>query len=104
MVIILIRRCVRRDKEAEFLANYNREKPNHPDFVAEHLTKVNSSMDLPEPMRTLPIGEEDCITYVNVAFWKSAKSFEQNFQPKTMHDANIETADRVRVVLDIVEL
>lgn len=99
MVIVLIRRSVRPEKEAAFLAAYNREKPNHPDFLSETLTKVSSSSELPESMRSLPIGGQG-ITYVNVAFWKSAKSFEDHFTPKTMHDPEIECGDRVRIVLE----
>ncbi len=102
MVIVLIRRCVRPEKEEEFLASYNREKPNHADFISEHLTKVSSSADLPEAMKSLDLGGGAGITYVNVAFWKSAKSFGQHFSPKTIHDPAIECGDRVRVVLDVV--
>ena len=102
MVIVLIRRSVRPDKEAEFLATYKREKPQHPDFIEERLTKVSSAADLPASMKSLPIGNPAGITYVNVAFWKSAQSFEQHFNPKTTHDPTIECSDRVRVVLEEV--
>jgi hypothetical protein len=103
MVIVLIRRSVKREKEAEFLATYSQEKPNHPDFLEETLTKVNDSTDLPEAMRSLPITSADCVTYLNVARWKSAEAFRQHFNPRTMHDPEIETSDRLRIVLEIVE-
>jgi len=61
LAIILIRRCVRVDKESEFLASYNRNKPAHADFIDECLTKVNDSSDLPTAMRSLPIGGENCV-------------------------------------------
>ena len=102
MTTILIRRCVRPGKEAEFLANYNREKPEHPDFISETLTKVRDTHDLPESMRSFRVGSENCVTYINVAVWKSAESFVAHFNPKTMHTEEIETEDRVRVVLDEV--
>lgn len=100
MVIVLIRRSVRPEKEAEFLAAYNREKPVHPDFVSETLTRVSTSGELSASMKSLPIGG-DGVTYVNVATWKSAKSFEECFNPRTMHDPEIECEDRVRVVLEV---
>lgn len=100
MVIVLIRRSVRPEREAEFLAAYAREKPDHPDFVSETLTKVGNSSELPDSMRSLPIGGEG-VTYVNVAMWKSAKSFEEQFNPQTTHDPEIECGDRARVVLEV---
>ncbi|VDY12564.1 hypothetical protein [Thiomonas sp. OC7] len=51
-------------------------------------------------MRSLPIGGEG-VTYVNVAMWKSAKSFEEQFNPQTTHDPEIECGDRARVVLEV---
>jgi hypothetical protein len=104
MVIVLIRRCVRRDTEAEFLASYNREKPKHAGFIDETLTKLNNSTDLPDSMRSLPVGCDNCLTYLNVARWRSAEDFRQHFQPKTMHDPKIECSDRLRAVFEIVEL
>jgi len=54
-------------------------------------------------MRSLPITSADCVTYLNVARWKSAEAFRQHFNPRTMHDPEIETSDRLRIVLEIVE-
>lgn len=101
MVIVLIRRSVRPDKEREFLASYTREKPHHDEFIDETLTRLNSSTDLPESLRSLPIGQREAVTYLNVARWKSAKGFEEWFKPQTTHDPEIETADRQRAVLDV---
>jgi len=53
MIIVLIRRCVKSGKESEFLESYSREKPNHPDFIDEYLTKVDTNENLPEPLRNL---------------------------------------------------
>jgi hypothetical protein len=101
MVIVLIRRCVRPDKEKEFLDRYSKEKPQSSDFLGETLTKVEDSASLPESMRSLPIMGTNCITYLNIASWKSAEAFQQHFDPATMHDPAIEISDRLRVVLEV---
>jgi hypothetical protein len=102
MVIILIRRCIRPEKEAEFIARYKSQTPNHPDFISETLTKVTSREDLPEPMRNLPIACGKGVTYINVAVWKSAESFAESFPPKKTHEPDIECEDRLRMVLEAV--
>jgi heme-degrading monooxygenase HmoA len=102
MMIILIRRCVKRDKEQEFLASYNREKPNHPGFIDETLTKLSDSTDLPRSMRSLKIGCEGCVTYLNIARWRSAEEFRDHFKPQTTHDPQTECSDRLRAVFEIV--
>jgi hypothetical protein len=102
MVIILVRRCVKLDKEAEFLASFDREKPtSNPAFIDETLTKVNDSQDLPEAMRSLHISGVNCVTYLNVAYWKSAQSFYDHFKPSADYfDPKIEVCKRERIVLD----
>jgi hypothetical protein len=103
MVIILIRRCVRPGREAEFLASYHAQKPpvSNPDFIDETLTKIADPATLPEPMRSLPIGCEDCITYLNIARWTSSAAFEAFIKPKTSHDEN-ECSDRLRATFERV--
>ena len=101
MVIVLVRRCVRPDKEEEFLARYQTEKPQNPDFIGETLTKVEDSSTLPDALRSLPINGPNCVTYLNIASWKSAEAFRQHFDPATMHDPSIEVSDRLRVVLNV---
>ena len=104
MAIILIRRCVRVDREAEFLARYNREKPTHPDFIDETLTKVDTSAGLPPALRSLALTCQAGITYINVARWKSVDGFIQTFGGhfNSPHDPDIECAPRERVVLNSV--
>jgi hypothetical protein len=105
MIVVLIRRCVKADRETDFIKSYNREKPTHPGFIDETLTKLDSSKDLPEPMRSLSMGcPLGCITYLNIARWRSAKDFEEAFKPRTMHDPETECSDRQRAVFDIVNL
>ena len=103
MVIVLVRRCIRREKEAEFLTSYKAEKPNHPDFICETLTKVDDSRDLPEALRSLPLAGENCITYVNVARWRSAVAFNDHFKPATKHEPEFETSDRLRVISNLLD-
>lgn len=103
MVIVLIRRCVKPDKEGEFLSTYKKDKPEHPGFIREYLTKLDSSQLLPEPMRSLLFGCKDCVTYLNIAHWKSADAFHEHFDPKTMHDSTYECSDRLRAVCEIIQ-
>lgn len=104
MYIILIRRTVRKDKVVEFLKSYKAQRPDHPDFIDERLTRVMADTDLPEPLRSFNItsGEEG-ITFVNVARWKSWESFNTHFKPATTHEKEIECSDRVRVVLEVID-
>jgi hypothetical protein len=44
----------------------------------------------------------DCVTYLNVARWRSAEDFREHFKPKTMHEADVECSDRLRAVLEVV--
>jgi hypothetical protein len=92
-VIILIRRCVRREKNRNFLQAIERDKPTHPDPISETLTKVSEREDL-------PIRCKDCTTYVNVAHWKTADAFIEHMKPKRTHEATFECEDRVRIVLE----
>lgn len=99
--IILIRRIARPDRIAEFEANYRAERPTHHGFIAEFLTRLDASSELPEPLRSFQIGHPQGVTYINVAFWKSANDFNEAFSPKTFFDSEIEIADRVRAVLEV---
>ena len=74
MAIIPILRCVRCDREQEFLDAYHCERPKHDDFISETLTKIDASTALPEPMRSLKLTDQGCVPYLNVAYRKSALS------------------------------
>ena len=105
MHIILIRRCVKENSEREFLKNYKEQKPTaNPDFLKETLTKVRNSNDLPMSMRNMPINCENCVTYINIAWWKSAEAFIKQFNPQIDYDPKIECEPKVRIVLDEVEI
>lgn len=104
MVIILICRFVKPDKEEEFLRKYNEDQVKNAgieDFICETLTKVDNTSDLPKFLRNLPLTRKDCLNYLNVAYWKSAKSFAQRFTPKAPFDHETEVAERLRAVLNI---
>ncbi|PPJ46733.1 hypothetical protein C0075_13915 [Rhizobium sp. KAs_5_22] len=102
-VIILIRRVVRPERLEEFKTKYVAERPDHPGFIAEYLTQVNFSEELPPGLRSLALVAGNGVTFVNVAFWKSAQDFDNHFSPKPFHDPELELEDRVRVVLDIAD-
>lgn len=103
MVIILIRRCVRPDKVAEFLASYEADSPKgRKGFQRESLTRVNTASELPEALRNYGVAEPDCVTFLNVAEWDSWEDFEEAFHPSVdFFDKSIETAPRARAVLNV---
>jgi hypothetical protein len=102
MVIVMTCRTIRPDKERQFLDSY-KGRPTHPDFFDETLTHLNSSSELPAPLRSLSFGKTDGILYMNVAKWKSVKGYEEWFKPRATHDPELETADRLRAVLNVIE-
>lgn len=102
-VIVLVRRVVRAERLKEFKAKYVAERPDHPGFIAEYLTQVNGSDDLPASLRSLSLAAADGVTFVNFAVWKSAQDFNDHFSPRTSHDPELELEDRLRVVLDIAD-
>jgi hypothetical protein len=104
VVVILTRRCIKPNKEAEFLADYRSHTPDHPGFISQTLTKLQNSAELPEPMRSLPFGCGNCVVYLNIARWQSAADFQEHFKPGAMHDPRFECSDRLRAVVEIVEV
>lgn len=102
-VVIIIRRVARNDRINEFLKGYHSQRPDHPGFIAEYLTEVNTDTDLPEGLKNLPMAAQGGATYLNIAFWRSAKEFDDHFGPEITHDPDTELEDRQRIVLDIRE-
>lgn len=107
MVIILVRRFVRADKEAEFLKSYRAQQPlQNPAFISETLTRVVEDTALPGGLRSLPLNGISCVTYLNVAHWQSWEAFAEQFADALASasgfDAEIETAPRQRAVLHVI--
>lgn len=103
MVIVLIRRFVRSDREKEFLNRYRSQRPRqNPDFVGETLTRMSDDSDIPKSLKSLPLGGPGCVTYLNVATWASWKAFAGAFDLSDVFDPEIETAPRQRTVLDVI--
>ena len=102
-VIILVRRLARTDRLEAFRERYVAERPKHPGFIAEYLTRVDGRDALPPGLRNLPLATSEGSPFVNVAVWKSASDFAEHFRPECSYDPEIELAPRARVVLDIAE-
>jgi hypothetical protein len=108
MIVVLIRRFVRTDRERDFLARFQREKPtNDEHFKGEILVRVNDDPCLPQALRSWKVGEPNCITYVNIAKWASWQAFAKHFKidpardPSLNYDPEIETAARQTSILSV---
>lgn len=103
MVVILIRRFVRIDKEEEFHHKYLAQQPTqNPAFMGETLTRVSDDAAIPAGLKSLSLGGPGCVTYLNVAKWASWEAFADAFDTGVAFDPEIETAPRQRTVLDVV--
>jgi len=103
MVIVLIRRFVRLDREEKFLEVYRAQKPtSNPAFKGETLTRVNETPTLPPELRGFGISGPACATYLNIAKWDSWEAFAEEFKNAGDFDKNIETAPRQRLVLNVI--
>ncbi|TDR90096.1 antibiotic biosynthesis monooxygenase family protein [Enterovirga rhinocerotis] len=80
MVIILIRRFARPDREAAFLQRFAEQKPDgHPDFLGETLTRITDGAVLPDGVPRLLAAPEGSGAFLNVARWRSWDAFERHF-------------------------
>jgi hypothetical protein len=106
MVVILIRRFVRTDKEDEFLTNYLAQKPlENPEFLGETLTRVSDATGMPAGLRSFALNGSSCVTNLNIAQWQSWEAFAAHFAQQLTtgdFDPEIETAPRQRAVLDVI--
>jgi len=104
MFLIAIRRFVKPDREDAFLAKYESEKSDHPDFRGETLTKIIDDASVPAPLRGLFTLRPDCINFLNLARWESWHSFNGQCEMSSGHfDPEFEVAPRERHVLQIVK-
>lgn len=104
MVIVLIRRFIRADREADFLTKYQAQKPiDNPAFKGETLTKICEASGVPAGLRGIALNGPGCVTYINIAKWDSWEAFASHFPLADTFDSEIETASRQRAVLDVIE-
>ena len=79
MVLILVRRFARPDREAEFLRVFAEQRPaGNPDFLGETLTRIGAG-PLPPGVPALFAPSMDAIDYLNVTRWRSLDAFERQF-------------------------
>jgi hypothetical protein len=80
MVIIIIRRFIRADREQEFLAKYQSQSPTQNRALKEEtLTKVSEESKLPARLRSFTVNGPACMTYLNIAKWESWEDFAKQF-------------------------
>jgi hypothetical protein len=107
MVIILIRRFVKLDKEAEFLESYRAQQPlSNPAFKGETLTRLVDGSSLPAGLPSFALGEPSSVTYLNVARWQSWEAFAEHFADQLASGSfnpEIETVPRQRAVVEVIE-
>jgi hypothetical protein len=104
MFVVFIRRFVRFDREAEFLASYKAQVSDHPDFIEEKLTKMFYDDAVPVTYLNLMRPVDGCLNYLNIAYWKDWRSFVGQCAIKEgQYDAELETRPRERVILEAVD-
>lgn len=106
MVVILIRRFARPDREAEFLRLFAAQRPtDNPDFLGETLTRLADSAVRPPGVPALFERSVDAVDYLNIARWRSVAAFERQFAVQLAvpggFDPEIEVARAQIAVLDI---
>ena len=80
MVVILIRRYARPDREAEFLRVFAAQAPaGNPDFFGETLTRITDGAELPPDVPRLLAPVPSAANYLNVARWRSWNAFARHF-------------------------
>lgn len=80
MIVLLIRRYARPDREAEFLRLFAAQRPvGNPDFLGETLTRIGDGATLPSAVPALLTPVADAVNYLNIARWRSLAAFERQF-------------------------
>ena len=102
--IILVLRCVKPDREKEFLESY-KHNPTTKGFREEVLTKLDGSESLPIGLRNFISNENNCgILYLNIAIWDSVAEFKGEC-PEAFVETDEEFDNefwRRRAVLDVI--
>jgi hypothetical protein len=107
MLLVLVRRFARPDREAEFLRAFAEQRPaDNPDFLGETLTRIGMG-PLPAGVPAVFTPSMDAIDYLNVARWRSLEAFERQFAAQLGapggFDPAIETRRAEMAVLTVEE-
>lgn len=103
--IVLIRRFIRKDREAAFVAWHKTQAPLQRDgFGGKTLTRLDDASHLPPGLNTFHIGANPgCVTYVMVERWASVEAFRAYVPNAGTGDQDeFEAAPRQRVILSVV--
>ena len=103
--IVLIRRVIRKELEADFVA-WHRSQPalERPGFLGKTLTRLDDTSQLPPGLNSFHIGANPGgVTYIMVERWHSLEDFRA-YVPKagTSDQDEFEVVPRQRVVLSVV--
>jgi hypothetical protein len=107
VVVILIRRYARPDREAEFLHVFAAQAPaGNTDFLGETLTRITECAELPTDVPRLLAPEPSAANYLNVARWRSWDAFARHFAVQLAAPGGFDPAIEVRraeiAILDAV--
>jgi heme-degrading monooxygenase HmoA len=103
--IVLIRRVIRKEREADFIAWHKAQPPLERDgFGGKTLTRLDDASQLPPGLNSFHIGANPgCATYIMVERWASLEAFRA-YVPNagTSDQDEFEAAPRQRVILSVV--
>jgi quinol monooxygenase YgiN len=103
--IVLIRRFIKKDRQAAFEANFHNQLPLvREGFLGKTLTRLDDGVHLPAGLKTFHVaGNPDCVTFVMVERWESEAAFQAYVPHASTNDQDeYEAAPRQRVVLTVV--
>lgn len=103
--VVLIRRFIRKEREADFLAWVRAQPPmDRPGFQGKTLTRLEEIADLPPALNSFHVaGNPGCVTYIMVERWRSVDDFRAYVPNATTADQDaFEAAPRQRVILGVV--
>lgn len=103
--IVLIRRFIRPEREADFVA-WHQARPalQQPGFISKTLTRLDDASQLPPGLNGFHVGANPgCATYIMVEHWRSLEEFRA-YVPKagTSDQDEFEAMPRQRVVMSVV--
>jgi len=103
--MVLIRRCIRPDREQDFLA-WHRAQPavQREGFLGKTLTRLGDTSALPPGLNNFHLGSNPgCVTFIMVERWQSIEAFRAHVPNASTSDQDqFEAAPRQRVILSVV--